>query len=84
MLDVSSADIAAYLPLTKKLAHRLEAYGRRWGAEYDDLEQEGRIAVWQLLRHGFPVSPKNVEHRMLDYLKVCKRQGFGYDEPAAE
>lgn len=76
MVGVSDSDIAAYLPLTRKLAVRYERYA--WGigvfAEYDDLEQEGRIAVWRTLQHGFPVSKKVVEDRMKDWIALCRRQ----------
>lgn len=80
--DVSDADIAAYRPLCTKLANQLDGYG---GAEFDDLEQEGMIAVWQLLRHNFPVSSKAVADRMRDWIRKCKRRGFSYaDAPAFE
>jgi len=78
--DVSNEDIAAYRPLCRKLAHRYEGVG---GAEFDDLEQEGLIAVWQLLRRGFPVSTKAVEDRLRDWIRICRRQGFAYGEEPA-
>lgn len=78
MRDVQSEDIAAYRPLCISLAHAFEGYG---GAEFDDLEQEGMIAVWQLLRHGFPVSRVAVANRMRDWIRICRRNGFAYGEP---
>lgn len=79
MVDVSNSDIAAYLPLTRKLAVRYERYA--WGigvfAEYDDLEQEGRIRVWRTLQYGFPVSKKAVEDAMKDWIDKCRRQQGG-------
>lgn len=78
MRDVSSADIAAYRPLCISLAHQFTGYG---DAEFDDLEQEGMIAVWELLRRGFPVSRVAVSNRMKDWIRICRRQGFAYGEP---
>lgn len=77
MLDVSDSDIAAYRPLCRRLANKYNDVG---GAEFDDLEQEGMIAVWQLLRRGFPVSVQAVENRMRDWVRVCRRMGFAYGE----
>lgn len=77
MRGVTSCDIAAYLPLTRKLAHQFDG---QFGAEFDDLEQEGRIKVWNLLRFGFPVSSKAVADSMRDHVRYCKRQGLAYGE----
>lgn len=77
MRDVSNDDIAAFRPLCIRLARKYESVG---GAEFDDLEQEGMIAVWQLLRRGFPVSIQAVENRMRDWVRICRRQGFVYGE----
>lgn len=80
MRDVSNEDIAAFRPLCIRLAHKYDTVG---GAEFDDLEQEGMIAVWQLLRRDFPVTVWAVEHRLRDWVRICRRQGFAYgDEPA--
>lgn len=77
MRDVSNADIAAYRPLCIKLARQFDGLQ---GAEFDDLEQEGLIKVWQLLRFGFPVSSKAVADSMRDWVRVCRRQGFASGE----
>ena len=84
MVDVSNSDIAAYLPLTRKLAVRYERYAWSIGvfAEYDDLEQEGRIRVWRILKAGFPVSKKVVEDAMKDWIDLCDRQQGGRHAPA--
>lgn len=82
MVSVSSSAIAAYRPLCRRLALRQEHFSQGY-AEFDDLEQEGLIAVWHLLRYGFPVSSKAVEDRMRDWVRVCRRQGFAFGEPAS-
>lgn len=48
---------------------------------YDDLVQEGMIAVWEALRDGFKPSNLVVEHSMMDWCKIERRKGLsGYDE----
>jgi len=71
---VTSEQVAAYRPLCIKLARRFTGVGN---AEFDDLEQEGMIAVWYLLGQGFPVSSTAVSNRMRDWVRKCKRQGIG-------
>ena len=77
MRGVSSSDVAAYRPLCIKLARQFDG---KSGAEFDDLEQEGLIKVWHLLRFGFPVSSKAVADSMRDWVRVCRRQGFAHGE----
>lgn len=69
--------VAAYRPLCANLARRFNGRG---GAELDDLEQEGLIAVWLLLDRGLPVSKTAVKNRMRDWVRYCHRRGFSYEE----
>jgi DNA-directed RNA polymerase specialized sigma24 family protein len=43
-------------------------------AEYDDLVQEGLIAVWQTLERGLDPSQEFIEHRMFDWMRTIARQ----------
>lgn len=72
--DVTSEQVAAWEPLVENLARRFD--GTR-GAEFDDLAQEGRIAVWECLQRGEHPSERVVVPAMLDWVRVCARQGLG-------
>lgn len=72
---VASAEVAAYRNLCADLARRFTGKG---GAEFDDLEQEGMIAVWSLLRRDLPVSKTSIKNRMRDWVRFCQRKGFTY------
>lgn len=78
---VSSEAVAAYRPLCAKLALQLDGVG---GAEFDDLEQEGLIAVWDSLRNGFNPSQVVVGNRMRDWVRYCRRKGFVDDTDEAD
>lgn len=70
MARVTDEQVAAYEPLVKRLAHRLSGLGN---AEFDDLAQEGRIAVWQTLARKLRPSPEVIEGRMRDWARFCRR-----------
>lgn len=75
---VGSVQIAAFLPLCESLARRMNGLG---GSEYDDLRQEGMIAVWESLKLGFFPTSKHVENRMRNWIAYCRRKGFtGHEE----
>ena len=58
-------------PQVKELAERLS---RRHRDEYDDLYQEGLIAVWQLRAAGEEVTEEKIEKRMRKWLRYRGRQ----------
>jgi hypothetical protein len=75
-----------YAGLVESIAAEL-ARGRRAqtvGAEYDDLYQEGLIAVWLKLKAGIDiVGPDHIRDRMRDYMKwlgAHQRQPIPYEE----
>lgn len=70
-----SRQVAEYSGLVAHLADGLACSGRAKivGAEYDDLNQEGLIAVWQTLLRGLPVSKDVVENRMKDWIRYQGR-----------
>lgn len=70
-----------HLPFIERLAKRLDGLGT---AEFDDLRQEGCMKVIELLREGRIVTHTALKHAMLDWVRVCRRQGFVYDEAAEE
>lgn len=53
------------------------------GAEYEDLLQEGLIAVWQALQRAIRPSAKVVKARMVDYERWLGRQGVPYSRMLA-
>ena len=48
--------------------------GRGSGAEYDDLRQEGLLAVWQALQRGHTPSRTIIELRMKGWIRFLSRQ----------
>lgn len=68
-------------PFIDRLARRLDGVG---SAEYDDLYQEGCMKVVELLREGSIVTHTALKHAMLDWVRVCRRQGFTDGEAAEE
>lgn len=73
---VTSAEIQPYLKAVDAIASRLAgtSRARRVGAEYDDLFQEGLVAVWQSLLRG--VDPMLViTNRMKDWIRFQGRLG---------
>lgn len=79
---VTSEKVAGYEPFVESLARRRD--GVR-GAEYDDLAQEGRIAVWEVLSNypepvGFAVE-NHASDRMAQWIRYVSREGMGgFDE----
>lgn len=80
MASVTSEQVAEYLPLVERYAHRLTGFA---GAEYDDLRQEGMIAVDQAIRRGLRPSALVVGGRMIDWIRFLRRlmhnDGVAYD-----
>jgi hypothetical protein len=75
-----SAEVAAYSSM-------VEAHARRFSrlpdleSHFDDLVQEGLLAVWKVQAAGFPPSNQVVENAMRDYARVELRRGLtGYDD----
>jgi hypothetical protein len=78
--------VRAYAGLVESIAEEVSR-GRRAqtvGAEYDDLNQEGLIAVWRALESGVKVvGPDHIRDRMKDYMKwlgAQTRQPIPYEE----
>lgn len=65
------AEVREYLGLCESLAER---YSRGARDEYDDLVQEGLIAVWRTLRSGKAATAAPIENRMKNWLKLRRRQ----------
>jgi hypothetical protein len=78
--------VAGYRGLVESIAADLARSRRAHevGAEYDDLAQEGLIAVWLALEKGVcRVGPDHIRDRMKDYmtwLGALTRQPIPYDE----
>lgn len=66
-----SAEVAEYRGLCETLAARIVRPGSmsRTGVEYDDLVQEGLVAVWQTLSRGVTPSAEIVRGVMLKYAR---------------
>lgn len=80
MEAVTSAGVAAYRQLVEDLAHRYVDLSVM--CEYDDLVQEGLIAVWNSLAVGRPPSAEYVRWRMRRWRTTMERQRKG--DPIAE
>lgn len=80
MRQVSSEEVAAHQPHVESLAKRFN--GNKANAEYDDLVQEGLIAVWQCLREGVEPGPGIIKRRMLNWCRYLMRHSdnLSYDE----
>lgn len=62
--------VAAYQTHVEYLAKRLVGFAN---AEFDDLAQEGLIAVWQSLARGLRPSTGVIEGRMIDWVRYLQR-----------
>jgi hypothetical protein len=62
--------VAAYQGHVEYLARQYVGFAR---AEFDDLAQEGRIAVWQSLARGLRPSTAVIEGRMIDWVRYLQR-----------
>jgi DNA-directed RNA polymerase specialized sigma24 family protein len=73
--------VAAYEGHITSLARKYQGYA---DAEYDDLAQEGRIAVWTTLVKGIQPSTQVIEGRMLNWIRYIRRlqsnDQVAYDE----
>lgn len=63
--------VAAYRGLVESVANRYRS--RHILAEYDDLVQEGLIAVWNALERGVEPGPGYVRNRLRDYVRKLNR-----------
>jgi hypothetical protein len=75
--------VGAYRGLVEGLARKVASTrrARNVGAEFDDLVQEGLIAVWQALEAGLRISPDVVEGRMKNWVRYLGAgQGRDYEE----
>lgn len=81
MQAVTDTQVAAYAGLVDSLSRKLSGYG---DAEYDDLYQEGNIAVFLALRAGRLPSKVVVRGRMLNWCRYLRRlqnnDAIAYDE----
>lgn len=76
MRSVADIEIAAYWSIVAKQAWKLTGVAR---AEFDDLHQEGLIAVWAALRDGYRPTNEFIRRRMLNWVEACRRKGFTYE-----
>lgn len=67
---VTDEAVAAYQSHIESLAWRYVGFAN---AEFDDLVQEGRIAVWQTLSRGLRPSTQVIEGRMKDWVRYLRR-----------
>jgi hypothetical protein len=67
---VPDSAVAAYQSHIESLAWRYVGLGN---AEFADLVQEGRIAVWQTLLRGLHPSTQVIEGRMKDWVRYIRR-----------
>jgi hypothetical protein len=76
MTEDMNGRVAGYRGLVESSAHKLAATRRaiRAGVEYDDLVQEGLLAVWQSLGKGRPPNAEHVEGRMRNWIKHLAAQ----------
>lgn len=79
MLAVSEEAVTKHLPFIERLASRLNGVG---SAEYDDLVQEACLKVVELESEGEYVTHTALKNAMLDWVRVCRRQGFVDGEAA--
>jgi DNA-directed RNA polymerase specialized sigma24 family protein len=77
---VASEEVAAYRQLVEDLAHRYVDLSVM--CEYDDLVQEGLIAVWESLSRDRPPSAEYVRYAMRIWRTRMERQRRG--DPIAE
>lgn len=70
-----NGEVAGYRGLVESLAHKF--VGRN-GAEYDDLVQEGLLAVWQSLERGVTPKAEILENRMKNWGRLLGYQTGRY------
>ena len=69
--DVTSAEVAPYSDLVSDLTRKFIG---RFGAEYDDLFQEGMESVFMALRKGEQPSKVRITQDMRDYVRMLEYQ----------
>jgi hypothetical protein len=76
MAQSMNEQLRNYAGLLDSLARKLSAGPRaaQVGAEYDDLYQEGQIAIWQALERGVTPSAEIIEDRMKNWFRYLGRQ----------
>lgn len=75
---VSNEDVAAYHEMLDSYARRYDGWHE---AEYDDLYQEGAIAIIEAKRLGRLPSSDIVAKRMTSWVNKCARRGVGGYDP---
>jgi len=77
--------VGAYAGLVDSIAARLvnSPLAKRVSAEYDDLNQEGLINVWQTLGRGVTPSAEHIENRMKDWCRLLAHQSRLTSRPCA-
>lgn len=76
LIGVTNEMVAEYHELLTWLARRYDGYHN---AEFDDLYQEGAIAVITALQRGKLVASEFVAKAMMRWVNKCARSGLGYD-----
>ena len=71
MVPVTDNQVRVHEATCKRLARR---YVGRAGAEFDDLVQEGRIAVFLSLQDGIEPTASYIDFYMKGYVKQLRRQ----------
>jgi len=66
-----TSEIKQYWPELTRLARK---YVGRFGAELDDLVQEGAIFVWQSLQKGITPSEDHIRNRMRNWTRTLEYQ----------
>lgn len=80
MASVTSEAVAKYWPLVVSWANKFNGVGT---AEFDDLVQEGAIAVWQTLEKGHIPSNAVIVNAMRDWIRHVSHRGVSYSEALA-
>lgn len=71
--------VADYRGLVESIANRYRP--RHILAEFDDLVQEGLVAVWDALERGVEPGPEYILNRMRSYVRKLNRAGREPEEP---
>ena len=66
-----TSELKQYWPELTKYARK---YTGRFGAELDDLVQEGAIFVWQSLQKGITPSEDHIRNRMRNWVRTLEYQ----------
>ena len=68
-MAVTSEQVAAFLPSIHAQARR---YSGWYGSEYDDLVQEGMVAVWLSLNNKTEPTDHYIGYRMKNWVKLVR------------